>query len=483
MPSLRAHDPLRSFALALALALSALPSGCRQGPDSVEDPASVLSRTGLSREAYFDAVDAARMRGVDDATTAALRRMISAPGYPIDSRERAFALLLEHEPSAIEAALANSLPRMNDVSWRRRVCQLVGEARLESMVPTLIRAWAVPVGALEVDDERPERLAIAAIVGGDRVSATLLATMREANPLTQANLRARCWELLMKSGDEVRLRALLAESASTEGDAMLMDLARVSRELGVLPTTREEILWARALCEPAREAFLAEARAALARMPVARREALELRGVPVAVAAARLRPDLLAATEPDLFAEVVARTRGGRHASPDFTGYGNGFTENPVQQRDQLVWSDLAAMLLAMDALADERFRRELFALADRDLEDRTTEFGGVIGLDASGGLALREFEPRSRASDLRYESPQALFDALYTGLFHFHLHAQKYENTRYAGPHLGDFAFAESTRANALVFTFLRTDELGADFYRHGRIVVDLGAAARPEG
>ena len=469
--------------LPAALLAAVLLAGCRQGPESVADPASVLARTGLSRESYFDAVDAARMRGVDDATKAALRRMISAPGYPIDARERAFGLLLESDPTAIEAALANSLPRMTDVSWRRRVCQLVGEAKLEAMVPTLIRAWAVPAGILETDPERPERLAIAAIVGEDRVSATLLATMRGSDPRTQANLRARCWELLMKSGDDARLRALLAEPSATEGDGMLTDLARISAELGLLPTTREEILWARALCEPSRAAYLGEARAALARMPAARRESLELRGVSIAVAAAWLRPELLAATEPDLFAELVERTRNRRHASPDFTGYGNGFTENPVQQREMLVWSDLAAMLLALDAIADGRFRRELFALADRDLEDRTTEFGGVIALGGDGRLALREFEPRSRTSDLRYESPQALFDALYEGLFHFHLHAQKYGNTRYAGQHLGDFAFADSTRANALVFTFLGTDELGADFYRHGRVVVDLGAAERPEG
>jgi hypothetical protein len=39
---------------------------------------------------------------------------------------------------------------------------------------------------------------------------------------------------------------------------MLVDLARVSSELGVLPVTREEILWARELCEPSRAAFFAE---------------------------------------------------------------------------------------------------------------------------------------------------------------------------------------------------------------------------------
>jgi hypothetical protein len=104
-----------------------------------------------------------------------------------------------------------------------------------------------------------------------------------------------------------------------------------------------------------------------------------------------------------------------------------------------------------------------------------------VVALDSDGRGELLEFPPRMKAGDLRFESPQALFDALYTGLFHFHNHAQKYENGDYAGPHMGDFAFADSTRCNGVVFTFLSVDEIDVDFYRHGRFVVDLGVVRRP--
>jgi hypothetical protein len=47
----------------------------------------------------------------------------------------------------------------------------------------------------------------------------------------------------------------------------------------------------------------------------------------------------------------------------------------------------------------------------------------------------------------------------------------------------MGDFAFADSSRSNGIVFTFLTADLLGVDYYRHGRLVVDLGAIARPRG
>jgi hypothetical protein len=470
--------------LCLGLVAVAL-AGCTGGPESVTNPAAVLSVAGQSRERYFDAIEAARQRGVDEDTKAALRRMISADGFAIDARERAFALLYETDPKAVFAALENSLPRMGDVTWRRRVCELVAERKMRELVPTLIRAWANTVPGLAGDEVRPERAALGVIVGEDQVSATLLATMKNASPTTQANLRARCWELLMKTGDVARLRALLADASATQGDAMLTDLARVSNELGVLPTTREEILWARKLCEPSRAAFFEDAKAALAKMPAARREALELRAIPVAVACMKRHPALLVAAEPELFAEIEARIKGRKKASPDFTGYGDGFTETLYQVRDRLVWSDLAAMTLALDVVSEPALRRHLFEVADRDREDRSTEHGGVIALVGAAGSSaeLLEFEPRSKASDIRYESPQALFDALYTGLYHVHVHAQNYENAKFAGPHLGDFAFADSSRCNGLVFTFLTADLLDVDFYRHGRLVADLGAIERPQG
>lgn len=474
--------PIPITACLLALALALLLAACQSGPDSVQDPAAVLIRPSLARERYFDALAAARQRGVDEPTKAALRRMIAADGYAIDARALAFELLFETDPSAVVEALENSLPRMADVAWRERVCGMVADRRMDAMVPTLIRAWANPATGFQTK-ERPERIALGRIVGEDQVSAALLRTMRESNPITQANLRARCWELLMKNGDEARLRVLLADADSVRGDAMLSDLARVATELGVMPTTREEILWARKLCEPARAEFFAEARSALQAMPKARREAVEIRSLPVAVAASKRRPELLVAEDAALYAELESRIKDRKKASPDFTGFGEGFTEVLYQQRERANWSDLAAMLMALELLADPGLRRHIFEQADRDREDRTTEFGGVLALDGKSRGELLEFPPRVKQGDLRFESPQALFDALYTGLFHYHNHTQKYDNAQYAGPHMGDFAFADSTRCNGLVFTFLSADVIGVDFYRYDRFVADLGAIERPEG
>ncbi len=481
-PSSPSNSRLRGW-VGAALLATVLPLGCTGGPESVKNPPEVLSRSGLSRERYFDALEAAQIRGVDDPTKAALRRMIAADGYAIDVREKAFQLLYATDPKEVTAALENALPRMGDIAWRERVCALIAEKKMASLVPALIRSWANPAPGLQEKGMRPERAAIAAIVGESQVTATLLKTMRDSSPITQANLRARCWELVMKSGQSVQLRELLADPAATRGDAMLTDLARVANDLGVLPVTREEILWARELCKPERAAFFADAKKALAAMPKERRESLEVRALPIAVAALHRRPALLTAPEPELYEEIASRIKDRKKASPDFTGFGAGFTELLYEQRERAKWSDLAAMVTALDILSEEAMLRHLFEQADRDREDRTTEYGGVVTIDASGRGELIEFPPRAKMGDLRFESPQPLFDALYTGLFHFHNHTQRYDNSDYAGPHTGDFAFADSTHCNALVFTYLSADAIDVDFYRYDRFVVDLGVVKRPQG
>jgi hypothetical protein len=146
-----------------------------------------------------------------------------------------------------------------------------------------------------------------------------------------------------------------------------------------------------------------------------------------------------------------------------------------------LTWGDLAAMTLAKQALESEALRAHIFDFADRDQVDRATEYGGIIRMDDAGRFELIEFPPRSRVADNRYMAPQSLFDAGYTALFHVHNHAQTYNNRRYAGPHLGDFDYADETGANGLVFTFIDRDQINIDYYRHDTVVVDLGLIQRP--
>jgi hypothetical protein len=325
---------------------------------------------------------------------------------------------------------------------------------------------------------------MAALYGADRVGDALFAVMNEAHPLRQASLRARTWELLMRIGERDRLKQLVTSSSVRPDDVMLRDIKQLVDDLGILPETREELLWLAKLRQTASPAYWKLAGEALRAVPEAQKSAFELRGVPVAMAAFRYEPSLLAQTREQLYDDLMVRlkTRDASKYGANFTGWDTGGkrTEALGMQRDEVKWIDLVACNLALKMLDDPAVRATLFDIGDRDQQDRRTEYGGVVRIDDAGNWQVVEVRPRITGSDTRFEAPQDLFDQGYTALFHFHLHAQDYENGSYAGPHMGDFAYANSTRANCLVFTFIRRDTMNADFYRHGPIVVDLGTFRR---
>ena len=133
-------------------------------------------------------------------------------------------------------------------------------------------------------------------------------------------------------------------------------------------------------------------------------------------------------------------------------------------------------MLIAAEALEVPQVVSHLLDYAERDKADKTTEYGGVIALDEQGRYEVLEFPPRIRHHDQKFIAPQAMLDEAYTALFHFHMHVQQNRNENYAGPGYGDMTYADSTRANCLVFTFVKAGTLNVDYYRHGRVLVDLG-------
>lgn len=415
---------------------------------------------------------------------AALKRLIWQPGFPESTRMEAFNRLVKLDEAGLKEILRLQLPKMQMLAWRGTLCELIVKMGWSDLTPTLVRAWSIPMGAwVESDKDRPERIAIEKLNGKEQLTDLLVKMLLDSNPITEANLRMRCWELLQKLGQRERLVALLADATVKPDDVLLSNLRSCAGELGIVPTNKEEILWLQALLSTKNLTFWAEAKAAVMQLPPEVRVKLEIRELPIAVAVARFKPDLLKQNAGQLYEIVEARrqAKGSRVVSPNFEGYGVEHTENLYMMRSSLSWGDLAAMAIVMEIFDSPELRLQLFDIADRDLQDRNTEYGGVIRIGGDGKPSVEEMKPRVQGNDLRYESSQKMFDSAYTGLFHFHLHCQGYENAMYAGPHLGDFAYAESTRANCLVFTFLSRNELNVDFYRHGPTVVDLGSIRRP--
>ena len=449
-----------------------------------KDPMKSLSNPGS-----LPVVQVAAMEKLDQEPSpeyiSALKRIMWQPGFAESTRLEAFVRLVKLDEPGLKEILRLQLPKLMALAWRQKLCELIVEHHWVDMTPTLVRAWSVPMAAwIEQDKDRPERIAIEQLNGKDQLTDLLVKMLVESNPITEANLRLRCWEMLQKIGQKERLVKLLADASVKPDDRLLSNLRSCAGELGIVPTTKEEILWLQALLETKNIAFWAQAKAATMQLPPDVRAKLEIRELPTAVAVSTFKPELLSKTPAELYQLVDARrqAKGSRIVSPSFEGYGGDHTENLYEMRNKLSWGDLASMAIAMEIFDSPILCQQIFDLADRDMADRDTEYGGVIRIKSDGKPAIEEMKPRVQGNDLRYEASQKMFDNAYTGLFHFHLHCQSYDNMQYAGPHLGDFAYAESTRANCLVFSFVSRKELNVDFYRHGPMVVDLGCIARPK-
>lgn len=456
---------------------------CSKG--QMNDPAKVLANPNESTPRHRAAVSMLEDQTADDTTIRLLKRMIISDEYSETSRVLAYERLRSLDPEGLRRLLEIRLPRSKRLQWRVWLCEKIAEERWIDMTPTLIRAWATPISNWNgPPDQRPERLALVEIYGEDKITEVLLRVMLDANPITAANLRTRCWELLIEEGQKAHLVEVLAETEVQSSDGMLSDLREISSKTGILPRNREEILWARALCEPENEQFLNEVNIAISKMPEHLRNDLELRDLAIVRATFEHDPSLFEMDEESLYVRLDAsvRSRERRVPTANFTGWSQGHTESLHEVREKLRWGDYMAMLIAVEALGIPEVLDHVFDYAERDLEDKSTEYGGLIALDSQGRFVVLEFKPRMTEGDNRFVASQQMFDASYTAIFHFHNHAQSYDNSDYAGPHLGDFTYANNTRANCLVFTFLNSRTIDVDFYRYDRVVVDLGAMARPE-
>lgn len=465
----------------LSLILLALLAGCQ--PSKITDPVAVMQSPNESPRRLERAMEMTDASPQDPGRLSALHRIIWVDGFTPDIREQALERLAADDLENLKVTIRQRLPRIDAWLWLTRLSEIIAERNWTDLAPALISSWARPTIYEPDDSKRPEFRALVALYGEERVPDVILTTLIESNDIAQQGLRTRCWTLLNRLGYQARLVALLKEADIPENDLMLIDLRDAARELGVVPRNREEILWVRKLREPEHAAFWRQARDAVAQLTPERRLELELRDLAIVVSAAVHEPELLSMTKEELFRRVDTHLESTkRHiASRSFDGWEGEFNQRLFEHRDDLTWGDLAAMLIAIRAMQVPEVRTHLFDYADRDHEDRTSEYGGIIRLDAQNRFEIREFPPQYRMGDIRFNAPQAMFDAGYTGIFHFHFHAQAYQNADYAGPGMGDLQYAESTRANCLVLTFVSRSKLNVDYYRHGRIIVDLGEIERP--
>ena len=454
--------------------------GCSSQP-TIDDPLTTLSQTNERQIKYLTAMQMLDSQPDNEDYRKALKRMMSYPGYTVAVRMLAFNRLELLDEAGLKLTIRRKFPRLQAPMWKEELLNLIVDRGWVDLTPAIVSAWGSHLGFVE-DTERLEYLALVQLHGKENVVDVIFNVLLESNRPGQQGLRGRCWDLLHRLGHRDRLVDLLADANIGEDDAMLIDLRAGATQLGLVPRNREEILWMRKLRQPQRAEFWSQAVVAVQGLPKARRIELELRDLPIVVAASIHDPWLLNATKEDLYAKVRAHIRSTKvHIDTKrFTGLPGTYPQNLYEHRSKLTWGDLAAMVLAVRAVSVPEVVEHLFDYAQRDHEDDSCEYGGIIALDNKGRFEVLEFPPRIRHHDNEFIASQEMMDAGYTAVMHFHNHAQEYRNTRNAGPGLGDVNYAHNTRTNCLVFSFVNENTLNVDYYRHSRVIVDLGEIKR---
>ena len=449
------------------------------GGQTLRNPASILRETGRPPAVHLKAMEMLDGQvGMDNEQYREnLHRMLYVPGYTNRAREAALLRLWVADRDGVIKTIRQRLPRMDNWTWIEALCDWIATQQVVELDAALISSWSQETMRYQDQRDRPERKALARMHGEGALVDLVFKSLLASTKTWQQGYRTRCWELLLRIGARQRLITLLAGTDIPQDDSFLLDLQRASLELGILPENREEILWIREICKPAYESFWNEAVGALGSLDPARRASMEMRDVPIAVTVARHWPSLASESTSSLVRNLEEAIDGRKHYF-EYEGGGNTSIQNELirTHRSILTWGDAIAIRVALEAMEVPEVREHFFDYANRDLFDETTEYGGVIELDEKGRFVIQEFKPKIRSNDRTFNASQDMFDAAYTSLFHFHFHAQKYRNSNHAGPGMGDKNYADNTRANCLVLTFINDSELNVDYYRHGHVVVDLG-------
>lgn len=476
------HAPATRVSLALIAGL--LICGlCSCVGSSSTSSASAVDRI-TNAEATFNsrmaAIEEARTTQYDDpARIQALKSLISAPRVRLELRIAAFDELMMYDADATRTMLKYRLPSLPAADFLEHICERIVDEAWTEMTPSLVRSLGTETTIYEFKD-RPERAALLALHPDQGLAEIVyeVATTPSSDPAVE-HWRVMAWELLNLVEEPTNVRYYL-QRATTEqraADPLLDSLCAGASELNIVPRTREEIRWLQHLRDPSMASEWQRARDAVALVPRSHGSDLRLRDLAIVRYVAMHQPDWLELNMFDLMVILESRLSDG------LTIFFNKSARSiPVDQSEllgDLRWGDMLAALLVSELMRDDAFVRDAFAQQELDFVDRTTEYGGIV--DVVDRLAkIVPFEPRYREHDRKFIAPQSMMDRGYTGLFHYHLHAQDAHNEDYAGPGMGDLQYADALGANCIVFTSVETDALNVDYYCEGGMNLDLGVIRR---
>ena len=405
----------------------------------------------------------------------ALEDLLWKPKYPAFQRQHAIDELIAYDERAFRDSLPRRFGLLRNWDTINHIFDRAMEGNWTDFTAVAVQNYARRAHGIG-DLERPERRVIEKLNPGKTVEQVIFEVFADADDRMTYKQQVAAWELLcrLESGDV--LIDLLGGAANTT--PLVIDLKAGAAQLHLLPHNREGVLWLQTLRKPSHEAFWKSAVEVVGRLDAQQKTGLQLRHLPILLI---LEPSDIDKSRSELVRQIDAWTRAARRylTGPTYDGPMRDWPQEFYKWSEQLCWADLATINVMRRAVRDQAVAAALFAQADRDLQDVSTEYGGLLKV-TDGRFTVKGYEPRFRAHDLKFIPSDKMITDLYASVAHYHFHAQRLKNARYAGPGEGDLRLAERINANYLVFTFIDRDRLNVDYYQRGRIVIDLGTIAR---
>ncbi len=462
--------PPRLLLILTALMLPACAAGRRDDP-----LAGMLDRSQGQRVRWAAARQAEAEMFDHPDRLAALRRLVTEPGHPMEYRVYAVEQLIRLDETAAMKFLADAILLLPDRPTLQHVCRLAADRQWTGFTPALVRSLAQTWRDVE-DKDRPEQAALLSL--NPRREPQDIARSVLTDPAGDIRHRVAAWTLLCRIEKEP---IALLESL-TGDDPLIQDLRAGWRELHILPTRMETIAWLRMLRSGLVGPLWSDAMNAVQSLSPEQQHNLQLRHIPILVFLARHHPQVLGRSISNLKSQIPKMLEAREHhlKSPAYEG-ARPSPQTFAHWQDQLCWADLATTWLMLKRMEDRTLVASWFVQADGDFKDETSEYGGLLRAVEAGRAVAQPYEPMVRRHDLIYIPPKELILDGYTALAHYHFHVQSYDNSRFAGPGSGDLRhIAQTQQLTGLVLTFIDHDRLNVDLYFAPDVVIDLGTLRR---
>jgi uncharacterized protein YchJ len=450
---------------------------CATTPKRVSDPIAVMLQKD---ESVAIRLKAARQATADNPSDpqriAALQTLVWEFGHPQELRHYAIDQLIAYDEDAFRQQMHRRIVQVNNwgtIEYLFKVAKDRGWG--DSFTPTIVRQYARHVTGMKEED-RPEREILKEMHPDQTVEQTVFDVFVQSGKEDKIISQADAWDLLCRICTKQQVLDYLNQAPADT--AMVTDLQTAANDLNIIAYNKEGSLWLSYLRKPQMRPYWNKLKDVVASLNPEQKQDLQLRHLAALLAAT---PAQLQSSRIDLLGSIIAYVNSQKHYLKSAT-YDGGSADHPQEfsrWADKFTWPDLLVINQIITAMQSHTVTSNLFAWADQDKTDTSTEYGGTIRKD-DGVYESKLYKPRIRRHDRIFYPTPNMYDDLYTALAHYHFHAQNFHNEDYAGPGLGDLKFAKLNQFACLVFTFIDQNNMNVDYYQDDDIVVDLGMIVR---